>query len=184
MRRHRTRVLALGLVFIAACGSGEFGSLPPADTIATSSTSESAIPATSTTDKPEPVGTVPTTTVTSTGGSVPDTTTSTPELATSTTSEPSGIVQVPESMLAGVIEDAASKQNVGVVAVTVLSGQPVDWSDGSLGCPEPGMSYVQVLTPGYLVLVDAGGVTLEYHLNQQGGFKQCTGGVYHPPSGY
>ena len=87
-------------------------------------------------------------------------------------------------MLAGVIEDAASKQNVGVVAVTVLSGQPVDWSDGSLGCPEPGMSYVQVLTPGYLVLVDAGGVTLEYHLNQQGGFKQCSGGVYHPPSGY
>jgi hypothetical protein len=181
MRRHRRRVLAFGLVFVAACGSGEFGSVPPPDTIATSTTAESAIPATSTTDKPDPVETIPTTT---TSGNVSDTTTSTPEPATSTTSEPSGIVQVPESLLAGVIEDAASKQNVGVVAVTVLSGQAVDWADGSLGCPEPGMSYVQVLTPGYLVLVDAGGVTLEYHLNQQGAFKQCTGGVYHPPSGY
>jgi len=186
MRRHQpTRTLVLSFVFLVACGGGEPVSLPdvssPSSGTPASGVSQPAGQVTTTTAKPGiTTESLPATTATSAGSDA----TTTTEPATSTTAEPGGNVQVPESMLTGVIEDAASRQSVAVVAVTVLSGQPVDWSDGSLGCPEPGKSYTQVLTPGYLVMIDAGGVTLEYHLNQQGAFKQCSGGVYHPPSGY
>ena len=188
MRRHHpTRSLVLSLVFLVACGGGEPVSLPEAtssDPGSSSGVSQPADQVTTTTTKPEvTTESLPATSTTASTGS-DATTTITTETTTSTTSEPGGVVQVPESLLSGVIEDAASRQSVGVATITVLSGQPVDWSDGSLGCPEPGKSYVQVLTPGYLVMIDAGGVTLEYHLNQQGAFKQCSGGVYHPPSGY
>ena len=185
--RHPIRPLALSLVFLVACGGDQPVSLPdvtsPSSGRSTSGVSQPAGQVTTTTTKPEvTTESLPTTTAPSSGSVA--TTTTTTEPLTNTTAEPNGVVQVPGSLLSGVIEDAASRQSVGVATVTVLSGQPVDWSDGSLGCPEPGKSYVQVLTPGYLVMIDAGGVTLEYHLNQQGAFKQCSGGVYHPPSGY
>lgn len=188
MRHHPRTILAWGLVFVAACGSSGFGSLPAApnnETSTTDSAQNATESATTTADKPElTVGNLPDTTGTPTGGTGSDPTTSTTESSTSSTSPPNGNVQVPEAFLAGVIEDAAKNQNLSAAAITVLSGKPVDWPDGSLGCPEPGMVYTQVITPGYLVVVDAGGVTLEYHLNRQGDFKQCTGGVYHPPSDY
>jgi hypothetical protein len=188
MRRHHpTRTLLISLVIFVACG-GEPGSLPDGPSsesvTSTSGVSQGDDQGTTTTSKPEvTTESLPATTVTTSAGDVAATTTTT-EPITSTTAEPNGVVQVPGSLLSGVIEDAANRQSVAIATVTVLSGQPVDWSDGSLGCPEPGKSYVQVLTPGYLVMIDAGGVTLEYHLNQQGAFKQCSGGVYHPPSGY
>jgi hypothetical protein len=177
----------LSLVFLVACGGGEPGSLPDgpsSDSVtSTSGISQADDQVTTTTKAEVTTESLPATTVTTSEGNVAATTTTTESL-TSTTAEPNGVVQVPGSLLDGVIEDAASRQSVGVATISVISGQPVDWSDGSLGCPEPGKSYTQVLTPGYLVMIDAGGVTLEYHMNQQGAFKQCSGGVYHPPSGY
>lgn len=186
LRQHPTKTLVLCLVVLVACGGGQPGSLPDAVSETSGSSTSTMTTATgqvtTTTAKPQlTTDSLPATTVTSAqnGGA-----TTTTEPSTSTTSQSGGFIQVPESVLNLVIEDAANRQSIGVVGVTVLSGQPVDWSDGSLGCPEPGKSYTQVLTPGYLVLVDAGGVTLEYHVNQMGGFKQCSGGVYYPPSGY
>ena len=185
MRRRPNTILIWGLVFVAGCGSGDLGSLSPSTPSSTSLVTQSTDQATSTTSKPAvTVESLTATTVTSAGNDGGDPTTTTTEAPTSTTSEPSGTVQVPQSILAAVIEDAAKVQNVDVDVVTVSSGQPVDWSDASLGCPDPNKSYIQVITPGYLVLLEAGGVTLEYHLNQQGGFKQCTGGTFSPPSGY
>ena len=187
MRRHHPRrTLLLSLVVFVACG-GEPGSLPDGSSTdsvtSTSGVSQQDGRVSTTTTKPEVTSeSLPATTVTTSAGSVAATTTTEP--LTNTTAEPNGAVQVPGSLLTGVIEDAASRQSIAVASVSVLSGQPVDWPDGSLGCPEPGKSYAQVLTAGYLVMIDAGGVTLEYHLNQQGAFKQCSGGVYHPPSGY
>ena len=35
--------------------------------------------------------------------------------------------------------------------ITVADVAPVTWPDSSLGCPAPGMMYLQVLTPGYRV---------------------------------
>ncbi len=52
--------------------------------------------------------------------------------------------------------------------VTVTAIEPVDWSDASLGCPQPGYVYAQVITPGYSVTVTAGGQTYEVHMDSQG----------------
>jgi hypothetical protein len=47
------------------------------------------------------------------------------------------------------------------------------WSDASLGCPEPEMMYAQVLTPGYQIILEAGGTHYDYRADQSGYFKLC-----------
>lgn len=41
--------------------------------------------------------------------------------------------------------------------VTVVSSDAKDFSDSSLDCPEPGMSYLQVITPGHVIIVEGEG---------------------------
>jgi hypothetical protein len=38
--------------------------------------------------------------------------------------------------------------------VVVISVEVVDFSDSSLGCPQPGMAYLQVITPGHKVVAE------------------------------
>ncbi len=47
------------------------------------------------------------------------------------------------------------QQRFGAQAIEVLSVQSHTWSDSSLGCPQPGRSYLHVLTPGHIVHVRA-----------------------------
>jgi hypothetical protein len=42
-----------------------------------------------------------------------------------------------------------------------------------LGCPQKGMAYAEVLTPGYLILLEYGGTTYEYHASQGGTVVTC-----------
>jgi hypothetical protein len=93
------------------------------------------------------------------------------------------MADIPDQIIQIVLADAAKTSGFAASAVRVVSTEAGDWSDGSLGCPEPGMSYIQVLVPGYRVVVDAGGTVVEYHLNSTGDFKICAGGVLHPSSG-
>ena len=46
----------------------------------------------------------------------------------------------------------------------LVSIQKVEWSDGSLGCPQPGVSYMQVITPGYRVALKAGDTVSNVHV--------------------
>jgi hypothetical protein len=58
--------------------------------------------------------------------------------------------------------------------LTVTSAEPVTWPDSSLGCPQPGIQYLQVLTPGYRV--ELHGAQRDYLVHVAG--KQsivCTG---------
>ncbi len=75
------------------------------------------------------------------------------------------------------VEEArtAVAQEVGVPAaqVAVVSVQMVEWPDPSLGCPEPGMAYAQMVTPGYLIKLSAGGKTFEYHSDRQDTVVTC-----------
>lgn len=57
-------------------------------------------------------------------------------------------------------------QRLGVREQSIdLVGQidEVTWPDASLGCPEPGMMYAQVLTPGYRFKLQSGAKVYEYH---------------------
>jgi hypothetical protein len=46
---------------------------------------------------------------------------------------------------------------------SVASVQAVEWSDTSLGCPQPDMMYAQVITPGYRIVLAAEGQLYVYH---------------------
>ena len=64
---------------------------------------------------------------------------------------------------AAAINDLAKRLSVEPAEIAVVSAQEVTWSDGSLGCPEPGMNYAQVLTEGSLIVLESGGRRYEYH---------------------
>jgi hypothetical protein len=70
---------------------------------------------------------------------------------------------------------AAIAQDLGVPpeTVQVVSIEPRNWPDSSLGCPQPDMLYAQVVTPGYLVLVDVSGKRIEYHTDERGTVVRC-----------
>ena len=52
-------------------------------------------------------------------------------------------------------------------AVTVQDIQETEFPDASLGVPEPGRIYAQVLTPGYTIKLHAGGGVYEYHASSE-----------------
>ena len=70
--------------------------------------------------------------------------------------------------------DLAAKLKMAAVAVQVVSVSAVDWSDTSLGCPQPGMFYAQVIVQGYTIMLAAGGQQVEYHADQRGRIVTCS----------
>jgi hypothetical protein len=70
---------------------------------------------------------------------------------------------------------AAIADDLGVApeTVQVVGMEPRNWPDTSLGCPQPDMLYAQVVTPGYLVLVDVSGERIEYHTDERGTVVRC-----------
>lgn len=63
--------------------------------------------------------------------------------------------------------DLSERLNVATDNITLQTVEAVEWSDSSLGCPKPGMNYLMVITPGYLIKLEAGGETYEYHADQE-----------------
>lgn len=70
--------------------------------------------------------------------------------------------------------DAAQRAGVPASQVSVQRVEERAWSDTSLGCPRPGELYAQVITPGYLVVVQAGGRRYEYHTDAGRRFVLCS----------
>ena len=54
-------------------------------------------------------------------------------------------------------QTAADHLSIPVSRVDVVESSPQEFADASLGCPEPGFSYAQVITPGHRVTVEADG---------------------------
>jgi hypothetical protein len=71
---------------------------------------------------------------------------------------------------------AAIASDLGVAAdeIQVVSIEPRQWPDTALGCPQPGMMYAQVITPGSAIIVSVGGKQLEYHTDEQGTVVRCS----------
>jgi hypothetical protein len=90
--------------------------------------------------------------------------TGTPE--PSPTSPPQAAPQVPEDAAKAVAwarRDLASRLKVAEDTVALESIEEIDWHDSSLGCPQPGHMYLQVITPGYRFVLRARGATYAYH---------------------
>ncbi|HEU0115569.1 MAG TPA: hypothetical protein VFQ80_12875, partial [Thermomicrobiales bacterium] len=75
--------------------------------------------------------------------------------------------------LDAVLADAASKFGVPVNQIDIVTNEPREWPSAALGCPQPGEVYAQVITPGYVVLLQSGDQRIEYHLDSRGNFVAC-----------
>ena len=81
------------------------------------------------------------------------------------TGDSAGITVPPEAeaIVAHIRQDLAAQLNVTIDEVQVTAIEPVEWSDTSLGCPDPDFMYVQVTTPGYRVSLEVDGTEYVYH---------------------
>jgi hypothetical protein len=80
---------------------------------------------------------------------------------------------VPVELFNLIVADAAAKAGVDPSALTVVAASAVTWSDGSIGCPAPGMSYTQALVPGYRVILETDGQQYDYHVGRRDNFILC-----------
>ena len=71
------------------------------------------------------------------------------------------------------IQDMAARLQVKPDAVQVISVSATDWSDTSLGCPQPGRFYAQIIVQGYTLVLASGGQQAEYHADKKGRVVTC-----------
>jgi hypothetical protein len=76
-------------------------------------------------------------------------------------------------MVRRAIKQLSADIGVPDAQIEVVSFEPTEWSDSSLGCPEPGHAYLTVITPGYLVFLKADGKQYEYHTNEKNLVIRC-----------
>src|SRR6476646_6021309 len=89
--------------------------------------------------------------------------------------------QVPQAILDPILNEATLAK-VSREQLVIVRAQSVIWSDGSLGCPEPGMMYTQILVNGYWVVIEAAGQKYDFRAGSAGNFRLCPGGQGKPPS--
>jgi hypothetical protein len=71
-------------------------------------------------------------------------------------------------------EDLAQRLGISPDEITMVSVEEVTWPDSSLGCPQPGRVYLQVITPGYRIILRAGSHEYAYHTDRGQQVILCT----------
>lgn len=183
MMRSKSMVVgSVCAVVLAACG----GAVTTGDD-ETTTTSDTQTTVVATTSGPETTMSEPTATTVaeeSTTSMAPTTTTTVDRSSTT----PAGTVpendggeavtgEVPQEFMDQVFAAAEAESGVDRSSMTVLRSESVIWSDGSLGCPEPGMMYTQATVDGYWVELSVGERVLDYRLSVDGQIRLCTSGA-------
>ena len=70
-------------------------------------------------------------------------------------------------------EDLANRLAITTDEISLVEITEVEWSDSSLDCPQPGMEYLQVITPGYRIVLQVNDEVYEYHSNRDTHFVYC-----------
>jgi hypothetical protein len=86
------------------------------------------------------------------------------------------------AMVEAALVAAAEKTGIARAGLEVVSSEAVVWSDGSIGCAEPGMNYTMALVPGYRIIIEANGQRLDYHATERGYLILCPPGRAVGPS--
>ena len=66
-----------------------------------------------------------------------------------------------------VVADAAAHLRVAKTSVVLSRADRVVWSDAGLGCPQPGMGYIQAVEPGFRIVARTAETELIYHTNER-----------------
>jgi hypothetical protein len=72
----------------------------------------------------------------------------------------------------------AAKLNTSADTLKLVSKEQTEWSDSSLGCPDPATMYMQVITPGWKLTYNDGARDYDVRSNQDGSLMVwCDGGA-------
>lgn len=118
-----------------------------------------------------------------------------PDTAVTETSAPPPVDLIPlETSLANpataaLVDQAkqmlADKLGIDPAGITLFNLQARDWPDEALDCPLGGRNYAQVITPGYLIELDADGSIYAFHTDRGARVVLCgiapTREIYQPP---
>jgi len=80
---------------------------------------------------------------------------------------------VAEAAVKAARADLAHKLNISENQIGLKKIEAVQWRDSSLGCPKSGQGYLQVITPGFRIWLEAQGQTYEYHSDTRGNVVSC-----------
>lgn len=78
-----------------------------------------------------------------------------------------------DQMVEDSVADLADRLAVDSHAITIAKVESVTWRDGSMGCPEPGMSYTQALVDGVRVELTLDGESYWYHQGGSNPIRFC-----------
>ena len=87
-----------------------------------------------------------------------------------------------QSVIDAVLVDASQRTGLDITRLEIQESVAVTWADGSLGCPQPGMTYTMALVPGYRIRIKAGQQILDYHASARGYWVHCPSGRAVDPS--
>ena len=82
-----------------------------------------------------------------------------------------GQEEPPDSVIQAAVDAASAQLGVPADNLIVVMTAQRDWPDVSLGCPEPGRTYAQVITPGYVVTIDTDDLVTEVQVNTDTGSR-------------
>jgi len=88
--------------------------------------------------------------------------------------EPVDIASVPRAVRRAVAADAARRFAVSENEVVLIDAERLTWSDGSMGCHEPGQMYTQMLVPGFRVTAKTSAGQMVYHTDSRGTAVTCS----------
>ena len=83
--------------------------------------------------------------------------------------------EIPREVWSAVLDDLSRRLGSPIddQGVEVVRADAVTWSDGSLGCPQPGQVYTQALVEGHQVVVVVDGETYDYRVPLGGAPHLC-----------
>ena len=90
---------------------------------------------------------------------------STPEISELEQESVDSTNPMPRELAEKAKEDLAQRLSIPLTQIDLVEAKKVVWTDASLGCPQPGIVYAQVLTPGFFVQLEAQGQEYEYHID-------------------
>jgi hypothetical protein len=79
----------------------------------------------------------------------------------------------PPAAVEAALADAAARLQVDPASVQLVRFEHVDWPNSSLGCAQRAAVYLDVITPGWLVAIEADGQSLTYHTDERGRLLVC-----------
>jgi hypothetical protein len=70
-------------------------------------------------------------------------------------------------------EDLAQRLSIAITQIEFVEAKEVVWPDASMGCPQPGMAYIQVPQDGAMIVLQVEGKAYEYHSGGNRGLFLC-----------